>query len=313
MAIADLEQLCKGVCDIAGMRMPVLQPSDKGIWSVTVHLRGIEVTVMQFATRAPRKAFLIADLGAPPEQIALAAWRTLMDANRHMAGEQAPAFSRNFESGNALLHWACPYWDTTVIDVYQRIEALVDLACRWRRDGLLGDRSAAHSWVRKLSNLPSAATEEARSASFIFGELYRNVCAALKGPVPEVAPDHGSHAFTLQVHGFDIVAAHSLQQEPGCAIVVLRLDTPPATTELQEMQALMDANFTLMSVEQGARFSRESKTGTLLLQYAHRLKTACPDEFLSQLEGLTRLAAEWQGSVRQARSRAAGIANATMN
>jgi hypothetical protein len=296
MSIAHFEELCKGVCEVAGMQAPALAPTDRGTWSATVHMRGIEITVMQFSTRAPGTAFLIAEFGELPGDRALAGWLALMNANLHMAGENAPAFSRNPETGKVLLHWACPYWSITIIDVYQRMVAMVDLACQWREDYFLRDPTASYVWAARIPSPGPVVTEESRDARERFQQLHRGVFRELREPEPETPCADRVAGFALQVKGLDVFVTHSLESNPGSAVVVIRLDRPSSITGLDQITELMEANFALMSVPQGARFSREGNRGELLLQYAYLLAEANADELLSHLGGLVDLALEWRES-----------------
>jgi hypothetical protein len=293
MAIADFEELCKGVCEVGGAPAPELMPNERGTWSATVHLRGVEVTVMQFGTRAPGTAFLVAEFGELPQDHALAGWLALMNANLHMAAESAPAFSRDPETGKVLLQWACPLWAATVVDVYQRISEMVDLACRWHEDYFLGDASAAYSWALPAAE-SHAFTDESRSACASFDALFQGVCTALGKPEPPMAPSDGPRLFALDVDGVDAAVVHSPEENPASAIVVVRLGNTSGATQLQEITDLMEANFILMPEAHGARFSREGARGQLLLQYAFPLAGAQAEVLLSHAGAIAALAREWQ-------------------
>jgi hypothetical protein len=304
MAIADFQELCKGICEVAGMQPPALAPSEQGTWSATVHMRDVEITVLQFGARAPGTAFLIAEFGELPEDRALAGWLALMNANLHMAGENAPAYSRNPDTGKVLLHWACPYWSVTVVDVYQRIVAMVDLACKWREDYFLHDTTAGYTWTLRVSGPHTPATDESRSGRERFDALHLGICRELDMIEPRTQVDEITHGFALQVKGLNVLITHSLENNPDAAVVVIRLDRSSSDSELDVITELMDANFVLMSVPQGARFSRERISGELLLQYAYLLVDASADDLLSHLDGLAELALEWRESLGRANAEA---------
>ena len=142
MAIASFEELCKGLCEIAGMAPPVLEPDEHGTLAFTVHMREVAVSVMSIGVKRLDTAFLMAELGPLPKEHALEGWRALMQANLQMLGENPSTFSRNPETGDVVLQRACPLARVTATDVYQQVVEMVELAFQWRQDYFLGKLKA---------------------------------------------------------------------------------------------------------------------------------------------------------------------------
>jgi hypothetical protein len=155
MTIANFEEMCAGVCEIAGLQVPQLKPDADGTLSATVQIYGVEVALFQLASGGPGTMFIVAELGLPPDPHQSADWLALVDANERMPGIWGPAFSRNPQSGEALLQWSLPLDAIAVVDVFQALLESVQLALQWRRGDGLGASEAAI--------LASAAFHQGRS------------------------------------------------------------------------------------------------------------------------------------------------------
>jgi len=137
LAIANFEELCKGLSEIAGATPPALTPDDQGIIAFSVHLHEVAVSVAHAPQSAPGCAFVLIEFGEVPKDREQAAWTALLDANFLMMGESAPCFSRNPATGQVLLQYAYPFDKATALDLYQGIVKMVDIARRWREDHFL--------------------------------------------------------------------------------------------------------------------------------------------------------------------------------
>lgn len=143
MAIANFDELCKGLSEIAGVTPPPLEADKQGIIAFSVHLHEVAVSVAHAPQSSPGCAFVLIEFGKVPEGRELAAWTALLDANFLMMGESAPCFSRNPATGQVLLQYAYPFDRATALDLYQGIVKMVDIARRWREDHFLDTTSLA--------------------------------------------------------------------------------------------------------------------------------------------------------------------------
>ncbi len=137
MTIANFDELCKGLSEIAGVTAPALTPDEQGIIAFSVHLHEVAVSVAHAPQSSPHCAFVVIEFGDIPQDRALAAWTALLDANFLMMGESAPCFSRNPATGQVLLQYAYPFDTATALDLYQGIVKMTDIAQRWRDDHFL--------------------------------------------------------------------------------------------------------------------------------------------------------------------------------
>lgn len=143
MAIANFDELCKGLSEIAGVTPPALEADEQGIIAFSVHLHDVAVSVAHAPQSSPGCAFVLIEFGEVPKDSEIAAWTALLDANFLMMGESAPCFSRNPATGQVLLQYAYPFDTATALDLYQGIVKMVDIARRWREDHFLDSASLA--------------------------------------------------------------------------------------------------------------------------------------------------------------------------
>jgi hypothetical protein len=289
VAVANFEELCKGIAAIEGLKPPVLTPGESGTWAFTVHMRGVDVTVLQFSERCLETAFLVAEFGAIPSDVAEQGWLALMHTNLLMAAENAPVFSRNPRNGDVLLQCACPLEEVTVTDVYQRISDMVDLAVQWRQDMLFGEPRSL-TWPRSTSNFQSLPPKPPYAASKAFGALYLDVCEALEHPQTELPMDEGVRGFPLKVGGANVFVLHLSCRIPDCIFALVTLGGRSLAPKLTDLLSLMEANFTLLSQQRSTVFGRDAVSGKLFLQCAYPLAGLTARRLLDQVEALTRLA-----------------------
>jgi len=290
MSIANFEQLCLGICELAGFQPPRLLPDARGTTAFSVRLRGVPVTVLELGPGREGMAYLVADMGTLTADEAPAGWRALMDANSALPCADAPRFSRNPRTGEAVMQWACAMQDVTVVDVYQRISRMVDAALGWRRDRVV------HPWTPgSRQSLPGATAR--------FHALYQELCGVL-GQVPQPAPaDGGATAVQLCIGGVNLVMAHLPLLRPDVALVGVPFGAPAPAAQGGDVVAMMDANFVLATQPHGAAFCRDAASGDLLLRYAYPLAGSGGRHCLAQLVSVAAFVREW--NTLQARAGAA--------
>jgi hypothetical protein len=288
---AGFDELLQGFCEIAEFDPVPLEADERGTKAVTVHLRGIDVALLQFAKARPGAIVLIAHLGPPPEDRAEAAWLSLMHANLQMAGENTPVFSRNARTGEALLQWPLKLEGATAVDLYQRICAMVEVGLQWRDSHFVGEREAdAFNWLKPEADSAGSSGEGREH----FRRLYRDLC----GACGQIAPPWpaGSEEllyFPLSIDEMDVSVAHAPLRHPGCAIVLLDFGTRGGLGPEDAMRC-MEANFELISHPMAPVFSRDGSSGSHFLQYAYPLTEECAPKLLGQLGAWARFGRQWR-------------------
>jgi hypothetical protein len=294
MPIANFEQLCAGLCELAGIEMPPLARDD-GMWSATLCMRGVDVTLMQYEDRQPGAVFLIADFGPMPEELGVGGWLTLLDANLLHSGADSPSYGRNPETGHVLLQMPVRLDSATAGHVHEVITALVETALQWRHDSFGPDPEAAYA--RLLQGVPamSMETDEWLDASRRFEDFYLAVSHILGRAVPEIPPPAIGQArvFREQYAGVGFTIVHATQDHPDFAWVVVHFGETSSSADRVLVTQLMDANFTMLAGAREAKFSRIKVTGELVLQYGLPLRAADARQFLSELAAMASMVTSW--------------------
>jgi hypothetical protein len=156
MAIASFEEFCEEFCEIAGIEPPELAPDQWGTLAFSMQMRDIALTALQVPSR-PDMAYVMAELGPMPQDRAQEGWRTLMDTNKVLLGQDAPVFSRNPETGEVVLQQSLPLARSTVAELFARIEGLTEMACQWQQ-GRLPSQAPASDDAPRASMLVSPTT-----------------------------------------------------------------------------------------------------------------------------------------------------------
>lgn len=294
MAIANFEEFCRTYCDVAGIKMPDLAPNAHGMWTATLHTRGVEITLLHFRDRRPDTVFLIADFGAMPGHVGVPGWLTLLEANLLNAEADAPVYSREPRTGHVLLQKPMRLASAFPADIHMAIQNLVNAALQWRKDCFAANPDSASSMLLPDTPAPIRATEELALAREQFKSLHDGIRGLLGQPVDstrKAQPDE-LMAFTVDVSGVTFVVAHAAWEQPGFAWVAVFLGEESRDPSAEMVATAMESNFTLMSMARVAKFSRARDTGELIVQFAIPLKQAQPEQFLAELERLAALALE---------------------
>lgn len=300
MTIASFEELCNGFCSLAGMREVTFAPTDSGSLAATIHLRGIPVSVLQFVHDRPDAAFLVAEFGTMPQDRALEGWLGLMGANLAVVGEDTPVFSRNPQTGEVLLQWACTLSDLTVVDVYQRVSKMVELALQWRHDGFLSGPAEQVAATALANAFPKQECVLPEEGAVRFEALCQAVCESLGEPGRRPVIEGSVRVLALAADGVEASVMHS-PLHPGCTLVLIHLGMSSHAPPLGDVIDIMNANFVLMSQPQGATFSRDASTGELFLQYSYPLAGASAQGLLQQVQAIAAFAREGRAGLSASR------------
>lgn len=295
MAIADFEQFCNSFCEMAGIPPCAFLPDSRGMWSAMVRMRGVEVTLMQYATRRPGTAFLIADFGPMPEHLGVEGWLTLMNANLMHSGADSLAYSRDPNTGHVLLQKPLRLAQAHATDAYEAVTALVDTALEWRQSHFLPNPDAAFSRFLPCDPVRRASDEWSR-ASDDFAKFHEGLSRLLEldlQPIPPADPQQG-RGFILRHSGVRFTVAHSAHENPDFAWLAIHLGPSSQSPTAEMVASAMEANFTLMAMAREAKFSRIGDTGELVLQFAFPLRGSSPEQFVVELGAFATLAREWE-------------------
>jgi hypothetical protein len=137
MTVANFDQLCKGVCEVAGCAMPDVAVSEHGAAAASVLLDGVEVTLGHDPLRGANMAFVITRFGPLPAGQALLASVALLQTNSAMLGNNSPCFGYDPLTHDVLLHHTCPFDTATPVSVHQSIVRFVAIAREWRTNHFL--------------------------------------------------------------------------------------------------------------------------------------------------------------------------------
>ncbi|HVZ46012.1 MAG TPA: CesT family type III secretion system chaperone [Ramlibacter sp.] len=303
MAIADIEELCKGFCELAGAAPPALTRGADGTRAATIRMEGVDVAMQQFADRYEDIVFLAADLGEPPAGRELEAWRLLMEANLRMTGTSAPSFSRSPVTGRAVLHWPCPLMEATVTDFRRRVIALVEAARQWREDHFLDDSTRAHAWFLRDRDARTLPLEAFDADLRRFDELVAAACSPEGPPRTALGPAGRTRHFDFDCDGERTRVVQSVDADPGCLFILASLGPSDASAALEECAALMELGFHLATGNTAARIGREA-AGDPSLVCAFTLAGASPARLHAACRMAARIALDWRRDSREARATA---------
>jgi hypothetical protein len=296
MAVSNIEALCAGFCDMAGMPPTTLAPDNTGLRGATIRVRDVDVYAQQLDAHAADCVFLSADLGDAPEDRALEAWRLLLGANMCMLGTSDPVFSRNPTTHRAMVQWAYPLADASVPDFHQRVMALADTARDWREGHFIADADKAHTWFQAGFGPSPASKGELTAAHASFDELFRGICKVLNQPEPpseaNSAEDQTARTFPLTVHGMDMRVVQSVDENRDSIFLVAYLDPQMPDAPVDEAAAAMELNFHLATDSRSARVAFDAEGNRFMMMNVIPLAGLTPERLLIDAEQIARRAME---------------------
>lgn len=136
MSMENFEGLCKGLCDLAGVAAPDLAPGGDGALAIEVVFNGVRVVLSYDGPRNPGRVVFAVTFGPLPGGRELDACRVLMTINTHVLASGS-TFGRDPATGDMVLAQSLAFGQATAVDVYQRIDKLVDVANSWRQTHFL--------------------------------------------------------------------------------------------------------------------------------------------------------------------------------
>lgn len=133
MSISNLSALCEGICALACVPAPVLQPDAQGLLAFHLTLNETAISVLQWPLVDSGFALIVAELGDLPTESELDLLRGLLNANFVPPARHAPTFARNPANGQALLQLPFLLENATAASVHDAMQRVEQLASPWRR------------------------------------------------------------------------------------------------------------------------------------------------------------------------------------
>lgn len=131
MAVANFQELCDGLCELAGVRPPDTAPDEQGCQGMTFMLDGVTVE-LSFEPHICQEHVLVrVNFGALPAGRELQACRALMEFNTRLRGI-GPAFSRHPQNGDIVCQSAYSLMQATAHDLHDWCLRLIQAAREWR-------------------------------------------------------------------------------------------------------------------------------------------------------------------------------------
>lgn len=151
MAISSFEELCKGLCEVAGVTAPDMTPDPHGGIAVELEMTGVRVILAHDLKNQPDQALILAIFGPLPAGRELEACRALLNLNCqvHSLGY---AFGRNPATGDIVLKQRCPLGETSSVDLYQRLVEMVQGIRGWRDHHFMADAADPAASVGEASS-----------------------------------------------------------------------------------------------------------------------------------------------------------------
>ncbi len=136
MAVANIEELCKGLCELAGVDAPDLVPDAENRVTIALELQDVKF-IVEHAPRHRDDGLLIrAVLGPQAAGQTLEACSALLALNcqLHCLGY---AFGRNPVTGEIVLDHETGFDQTSPVEMYQCIVSMAQGIHGWREHGFV--------------------------------------------------------------------------------------------------------------------------------------------------------------------------------
>lgn len=128
----------------------------------------------------------------------------------------------------------------------------------------------------------------------LFQQLCVDYCAAAKSTVPALTPTmSGDQGFETQIDGTPITVLRVQDSAADRVHVLMEFGLPARPDEASTWQALLDANFAMVS-RFALCFSRDPQSGHVMLQFQAPLDAMSGDDLFQNCKQLAELAAGWR-------------------
>lgn len=145
MTLSSFNGLYAELASLAHQEAPDLEVNEDGSAGFSITVSGFPMVAMQppSASVKANTAFFFMDLGKMPEEIELAGWEALMQANFDLLNDDAPCFSRKPTTGEVLLQYAYPMDGGDPAALLGKLLDMIRIGQLWRREHLLRSEDSA--------------------------------------------------------------------------------------------------------------------------------------------------------------------------
>jgi hypothetical protein len=134
MAVSTFDELCAGFCELIAVTPPVLNADANELVAFHVVRRDVTIILAHRPGSSKDHFFVLFELGpiANDAEDAAAQMQALLEANFVLLQVHPPVFSRNPASGDAVLQYAFPLFETTPNGLCELIDREIDRVLAWR-------------------------------------------------------------------------------------------------------------------------------------------------------------------------------------
>jgi len=133
MAMANFQEVCKAMCELAGIEAPVVVPNEQGSEGLAVTFDDVTVQLTHEPNVSGEHVLARVLFGRLPKGRELETCRRLMEANTQLRGA-GPSFSRHPATGEIIYQFAYALMDVTAQDLYSWCMRVVETVHEWRRE-----------------------------------------------------------------------------------------------------------------------------------------------------------------------------------
>ena len=158
MAVSSFGHLCAGLCDLVKVQAPPLVEDALGRVGFHVVMRGVTVNLVHCPHACPDHVFLLFEFGPIGQDgpDSFADLQSMLEANFVLLQVNAPVFSRNPATGDAVLQYVFQLFDATPHGLHAMIEHGVGMVERWHAGPEDDEAATTHSPPSK----PDAASRD---------------------------------------------------------------------------------------------------------------------------------------------------------
>jgi hypothetical protein len=136
MAVSTFDELCAGFCELIAVTPPVLNADANGLVAFHVVRRGVTIILAHRPGISKDHFFALFELGpiASDADKAAAEVQALLEANFVLLQVHPPVFSRDPASGDVVLQYVFPLFETTPNGLHELIDREIDRVLAWREN-----------------------------------------------------------------------------------------------------------------------------------------------------------------------------------
>jgi hypothetical protein len=139
VTMSSFNELYAALANLTEQDAPDLDVNEDGSAGFSMTVSGLPVLAIHLPNGSVNSntAFFFMDLGKMPEEIELAGWQALMQANFDFLNDGAPCFSRRPTTGEVLLQYAYPMDRGDRATLLGNLLGMARIGCQWRAEHFL--------------------------------------------------------------------------------------------------------------------------------------------------------------------------------